>query len=116
LALLAGRSAFAAGAEIPVIKADSGPCSAAFTVTDKDNQPLYNAKIRVLVRTGFLSKRKTDLEIGTNADGKARVEGLPARTKKPMEFVVQHESFSKSLMHSPAVNCQASYTVTLGAE
>ena len=40
-------------------------------VTDLSGKPLYNAKIHVQIRYGFLGLRKLDLETGTNADGKA---------------------------------------------
>jgi len=104
----------AKAAEVPVIKGELGPCTADFTVTDSANKPLYNAKIHVTVRYGFLSKRKTDLEVGTNNDGKARVEGLPDKVKKPLEFQVRHEQLLKSLLHDPATECHANFTVALG--
>ena len=102
--------------EVPVVKADAGPCSADFTVTDGENKPLYDAKIQVRVRYGFMSKRKTDLEIGTNSDGKARIEGLPDKAKKPLEFRVRHGEFMKAVAQDPASDCHASFTVVLGAQ
>lgn len=104
----------AKAAEVPVIKGELGPCSADFTVTDSANKPLYDAKIHVTVRYGFMSKRKTDLEVGTNNDGKARIEGLPDKVKKPLEFQVRHEQLLKSLLHDPATECHANFTVALG--
>jgi hypothetical protein len=104
----------AKAAEVPVIKGELGPCSADFTVSDSANKPLYDAKIHVTVRYGFMSKRKTDLEVGTNSDGKARIEGLPNKVKKPLEFQVRHEQLLKSLLHDPATECHANFTVALG--
>jgi hypothetical protein len=101
--------------EVPVVRADIGPCSADFTVTDSESKPLYDAKIHVQVRYGFLSKRKTDLEVGTNSDGKARFEGLPEKAKKPWVFHIRHEKLSKSVAQDPASECHASFTVALGA-
>ena len=113
--LFAGLSlAPAHAADVPVIKGGLGPCSADFTVTDSANKPLYDAKIHVTVRYGFMNKRKTDLEIGTNSDGKALVEGLPSKVKTPLEFRVRHEQRVKSLTHDPAADCQANITVVLG--
>jgi hypothetical protein len=103
-------------AEVPVVKADVGPCSADFTVTDGESKPIFDAKIQVRVRYGFMSKRKTDLEVGTNSDGKARVEGLPDRAKKPLEFHVRHGEFLKSVTQDPASDCHANFTVVLGAQ
>jgi hypothetical protein len=102
--------------EVPVVRADAGPCSAGFTVTDGENKPLYDAKIQVRVRYGFMSKRKTDLEIGTNSDGKARIEGLPDKAKKPLEFRIRHGKFLKSVAQDPASDCHANFAVVLGAQ
>jgi len=63
--------------EIPVLKANLGDCSADFLVRDADGKPVYNATVHVRVRYGAFSVKRSDLEIGTNADGKARIEGLP---------------------------------------
>jgi hypothetical protein len=104
----------AKAAEVPVIKGELGPCSADFTVTNSANKPLYDAKIHVTVRYGFMSKRKTELEVGTNSDGKGRIEGLPDKVKKPLEFQVRHEQLLKSLLHDPATECHANFTVALG--
>ena len=102
--------------DVPVVKADVGPCSADFTVTDNESKPIYDAKIQVRVRYGFMSKRKTDLEVGTNNNGKARIEGLPEKAKKPLEFQVRHDKFSKSVAQDPASDCHANFTVVLGEE
>lgn len=113
--ICAGLSlATAHAADVPVIKGELGPCSADLTVTDSASKPLYDAKIHVAVRYGFMNKRKTDLEIGTNNDGKARVEGLPDKVKRPLEFQIRHEQLAKSLTHDPAVDCHANITVVLG--
>jgi hypothetical protein len=102
--------------QVPVVKADVGPCSADFTVTDNESKPIYDAKIQVRVRYGFLNKRKTDLEVGTNSNGKARIEGLPEKAKKPLEFRVGHGKFSKSVAQDPASDCHATFAVILGKE
>jgi len=101
--------------EIPVINGNLGPCTADFTVTDSSNQPLYDAKIQVTILYGFMSKRKSELEIGTNGDGKARFEGLPDKVKKPpLEFKIRSSDLSRSVKHDPAVDCHPSFTVALG--
>lgn len=103
-------------AEMPVIKGELGPCSADFTVTDSEDEPLYNAKIHVTIRYGFLSKRKAELEIGTDSDGKARIEGLPSKVKRPLEIKVSHGEDAKVVAHDPSVECQANLSVTLGEQ
>jgi hypothetical protein len=92
-----------------------GPCTADFTVVDASNKPIYDAKIHVKVKYGFMSKHDTDLEVGTNSDGKARMEGLPDKLKKPpMEFTIQHGDATKSVTQNPAANCHPTFAVTLG--
>ncbi len=70
-------------ADVPSISAGMGPCTADFIVVDASNKPVFDAKVHVKVKYGFMSKRDTDLEIGTNSDGKAHIEGLPNKLKKP---------------------------------
>ena len=111
--LLASLPPQAGATDIPVIKGELGPCSADFTITDGENNPLYDAKIHVTVRYGFMSKRKSELEIGTNSDGKARIEGLPNKVKKPLEIKVSYGEMTKMLAHDPGLECQASFTVAL---
>jgi hypothetical protein len=101
--------------EVPSINGNLGPCTADFTVTDSSNKPIYNAKIHVTILYGFMNKRKSDLEIGTDSDGKARFEGLPDKLKKPpLEFTVRSGDLSKTVRHDPAVDCHPSFTVALG--
>ena len=106
----------AAAVDVPVIKGDLGPCSADFTVLDSAAKPVYNAKIHVTILYGFMNKRKTDLEIGTNTDGKARVEGLPDKLKKPpLEFKIRGRDLQKSVTQDPATDCHASFNIQLGS-
>ncbi len=116
LLLLSGIPVAADTQEIPVVNAGLGPCSVDFTVEDGSHKPLYDAKINVTIRYGFLSKRRTDLEVGTNGDGKARFEGLPSKVKRALEFRVRHGQLTKTISHDPADRCQASYTVALHSE
>jgi len=113
LLLVSGISVAADTQEVPVVKAGLGPCAVDFTVEDGSHKPLYDAKIDVTIRYGFLSLRKTYLEVGTNGDGKARFEGLPSKVKKALEFRVRHGQLTKTITHDPADRCQASYTVVL---
>ena len=98
---------------IPVIDGGIGPCTADFTVTDASNAPLYDAKIRVHIAYGFMSTHKLDLEIGTNADGKARVTGLPERTKRPFSFQISQGDRSAEVFDDPAKTCKAQFTAAL---
>ena len=105
----------AAAVDVPVIKGDLGPCSADFIVMDSNNKHVYDAKVHVTILYGFMNKRKSDLEIGTNSDGKARIEGLPDKLKKPpLEFKIQGGDLRKSVTQDPATDCHASFNVQLG--
>ncbi len=106
----------ARAADIPQVSADVGPCTAEFTVTDAAQKPLYDAKIKTIVRHGFMSKRKVELEIGTDADGKARFTGLPHEVKKPIEFAVRYKDITKTVKHDPATDCHAHFNVSLGTK
>ena len=99
--------------QIPAVDGGLGSCRADFTVKDGSDKPVYNAKIHVLIKYGFLSKRKTELEVGTNSDGQASVTGLPNMPKKALEFTVKSGTVSKSITDNPSDNCNAKYDVTL---
>ena len=72
--------------EIPSINGSVGSCSALFTVLDAGKKPVYDAKINVVIRYGFGGLHKVELQVGTNSDGKARVIGLPEKSKSPSSF------------------------------
>jgi len=99
--------------DVPVVDGGIGTCRADFTVKDEAGKPIYDAKIKVTLRWGFFNKRKLDLEIGTNGDGKARVIGLPDSPKKPLEFQIKSGTITKSIEDDPSANCTAIYEVTL---
>lgn len=99
--------------EVPVVDGGLGSCQADFTVKDEAGKPLYNAKIKVTLKYGFFRVRKTELEVGTNSDGKARFTGLPNSPKKPLEFQITSGTVSKSVTDDPSDNCNAVFDVTL---
>lgn len=72
-----------------VLSAGLGGCSAEFTVTDADGQPVYAALIRTTVRYGMMSMKKMELEISTGSDGKAKIQGLPSKAKPLAYFIVK---------------------------
>jgi hypothetical protein len=100
--------------EIPAVNVDVGACSADFLVRDASGKPLYDAKVSVTVHYGFLGLRKTEVQVGTNGDGRARVTGLPAKSKKPLEFSVRYQHWAKSVTDDPASNCHAQFDIRLG--
>jgi hypothetical protein len=94
---------------VPVISGDLGDCTADFTVTGTKYHPIYNAKLEVEIRYGFGGFRRTTLEIYTNVDGKARVEGLPASSKRPLAFTASFEGRKTVVIVDPEQNCHGTY-------
>ena len=98
---------------VPVIDGGIGSCSVDFTVTDPSQAPVYAANIKVHIAYGFMYLRKMDLEVGTNADGKARFTGLPERTKQGLFFRAFEGGREGSAFVDPAKTCKADLTITL---
>ena len=98
---------------VPVIDGGIGPCSADFTVTDSAGAPVYAAKIKVHIAYGFMYARKLDLEIGTNADGKARFTGFPERVKHGLFFEASEGDRTAEAFDDPATTCKNQFTVIL---
>lgn len=98
---------------IPVVDGAIGPCSADFTITDAAGAPVYAAKINVHIAYGFMSTHKLDLEVGTNADGKARFTGLPNHLKRGLFFQASEADRTAEAFDDPAVTCKAQFTLTL---
>jgi hypothetical protein len=98
---------------VPVIDGGIGTCSAEFTITDVKGAPVYAAKIRVHIAYGFLSAHRLDLEVGTNAAGKARFTGLPEKTKQGLFFQASEGNREGSAFDDPSKTCQANFTISL---
>ena len=98
---------------VPVIDGGIGPCTADFTIADAAGAPVYAAKIKVHIAYRFMSVRKLDLELGTNADGKARFTGLPDHIKHGVYFYASEGSRVGEAFDDPANTCKAQFTVTL---
>jgi hypothetical protein len=98
---------------VPVIDGGIGPCSAEFTVNDATGAPVYDAKIRVHIAYRFMSFHKLDLEVGTNAAGKARFTGLPDKTKQALSFRASEGGREASAIDDPGKTCKAELTITL---
>ena len=113
LALQAQTAAPVDPKTIPVIDGGIGPCSADFTVTDTAQAPVYAANIKVHIAYGFMYLHKLDLEIGTNASGKARFTGLPDRTKQGLFFRASEGAREGSAFVDPSKTCKAELTIIL---
>jgi hypothetical protein len=98
---------------VPVVDGGLGPCSAEFAITDTAGQPVYAANIQVHIAYGLMSLHKMDLQVGTNADGKARFEGLPDRSKQGLFFKASEGNREGSAFDDPSKTCKASFAITL---
>jgi hypothetical protein len=113
------RSSFATpqtpgSSDVPVVKGGAGPCTADFVVRDSSGKGIYNAKIDIQIRYGFMGLHRLDATVGTNFEGKARIEGLPEQIKRTAEFTVSHGDQSKSLPYDPQADCHPQHEVNLG--
>jgi len=98
---------------VAVIDGGIGPCSADFTVHDSNGAPVYDAKIRVHIPYRFMNLHKLDLEVGSNAAGKARFTGLPDRTKQGLFFHASQGDREGSAFDDPAKTCKVDLTIVL---
>ena len=98
---------------VPVVDGGIGTCSADFTVTDTAGAPVYAAKIKVHIAYGFMYARKLELEVGTNADGKARIAGFPERVKHGLFFEASEADRTAEAFVDPATTCKSQFTVVL---
>jgi hypothetical protein len=106
-------SAAADPKSVPVVDGGIGTCSADFTVTDANGAPVYAAKIKVHIAYGFMYLRKLDLEVGTNADGKARFTGIPDRVKHGLYFEASEGDRTAEAFDDPSTTCKNQFTVVL---
>jgi hypothetical protein len=102
------------GVPLPVLVVDAGPCTAEFIIRDASGKGLYDAKITMQAEYGFLGLRKLDLNVGTNYQGEARVEGLPEKVRRPADFKITHGGREKIVPYDPVAHCYAQHNIILG--
>jgi hypothetical protein len=95
------------------VDAGLGSCTADFIITDDAGSPVYAANIRVHITYGFMNLHKFDLQVGTNADGKARFIGLPETAKQGLFFRSSEGDREGTAFDNPAKTCKAQFTVVL---
>jgi hypothetical protein len=98
--------------ELPILKAGLGSCSADFTIADADGKPVYAALVHVRVRYGFAGVKRADLEVGTNSDGKARLEGLPEKAR-PLAYSVKKDDKAATAEQDVESTCHATFDLVL---
>jgi len=100
-------------APVAKISADLGSCTVEFRVTDMLGKPIYNAKVKTLIRYGFMNLRKLSLEAATNAEGRVQFVKMPDEVNAPLEFKVSYGKDSAIVTWDPGNNCEAEYPVLL---
>lgn len=98
--------------EVPVLKAGLGTCAVDFVVSDDNGKPVYEATIHARIRYGALSVKRMDVEVSTNDEGKARIEGLPSKAK-PFVYDIEKAGTKATAQQDVATGCLASFQVTL---
>ena len=98
--------------EVPALKAGLGTCAADFVVKDADGKPVYLATIHSRIRYGALSIKRMDLEVSTNDEGKARIEGLPTKAR-PIVYDIEKAGVKTTAQQDVSTGCLASLQVTL---
>jgi hypothetical protein len=97
-----------------VVDGGLGRCSLEVTVLGPDSKPVYAASVKVHIAYGFGGFHRLDLEVGTNAEGKAKFTGLPSRVRRPpLEFEATKDDLSATLDYNPATECVAAHKLTL---
>jgi hypothetical protein len=98
---------------VAVVDAGLGPCTADFTITDVAGQPIYAANIKLRITYGFMNFHKLDLQVGTNAEGKARFIGLPGSRKQGLFFFASEGGREGSAFDDPGKTCKTQFTIVL---
>lgn len=98
--------------EVPVLKAGVGTCAADFVVSDANGKPVYLATIHARIRYGALNVKRMDVEVSTNDEGKARIEGLPNKAR-PIVYDIEKDGTKATSQQDVATGCEASLQVTL---
>ena len=96
----------------PIIDAGLGACSTTFVVTDGAGEPIASANIRMSMRYGLMGLRRKELALGTGADGRARVNGLPDVASQLLYDIGKGRT-STQIQHDLGRACHGRYDITL---
>jgi hypothetical protein len=114
-ALIAAISLAAQAPEKPAtVDGGAGSCSLEVTVVGPDSKPVYAASVKVHIAYGFGGMRRLDLEVGTNAAGKAKFSGLPPHVHRPpLEVKASTGELEGTVAYDPASQCEATQQIKL---
>ena len=89
-----------------------GHCVTDFTVTDGTGHAVANATVRMHIRYGLLGLRRMDLAVGTAADGRAHIQGLPDSASL-LRYEIGRGRVVAQVTHDLSQQCRSRYEVTL---
>lgn len=95
------------------LNAGLGPCRVEFTVTDANAKPIYDAKIITTIRYGAFGVKRTEVEVGTNSEGKALLTGLPSLPKRSFTFGVSKGELSTTYPYNSLAGCNQKAMIVL---
>jgi hypothetical protein len=100
--------------DVPVIDGGAGPCSVDLTVLDASGAPVFSAMVKVHIAYGFHGLHKLDLSAYTNAQGRTKFKGLPARAyKPPVEFQASKDALTGMAAYNPEAECEARHEIVV---
>jgi hypothetical protein len=89
-----------------------GECATDFAVKDGAGHAVANATVRMHIRYGLLGLRRMDLSVGTAADGRAHIQGLPDSASL-LRYEVGKGRIVAQITHDLSRQCRERYDVTL---
>ena len=98
---------------VPTVDADAGECAMEFTVRDGRGGPVEGALIRLNADYGFMGMHELDLEVRTNAGGRARFEGLPDKTDGVLFFEASSGQLRGIAVADPQDGCNVLHAIIL---
>jgi hypothetical protein len=117
LALMMAPAALAQTAapqpQIPTVDAESGPCSVTFTVLDGHGGPVEGALLRLDADYGFLGLHNLDIQLRTNAKGRARFVGLPDSADGVFYFEASTDELKGIAVANPRYACNVGHAIIM---
>ncbi len=113
LAVLLATDAFSQNT-VPTVDGGAGPCTVELTATGPNGAPVNNAQIRVHISYGFLGSHQLDLQVATDAHGKARFIGLPESVDGGLFFEASTDTLTGVATDDPNAECHAQHALYMG--
>lgn len=103
-----------AQSSVPTVDGEAGPCSVEFSARDGNGSPVHAAQIQVHIKYGLFGLRQLDLQVATDAQGKARFDGLPDDTDGVLFFEASTDELQGVAAYYPSSECHARHSIYMG--